>query len=422
MTCLAEGGGMLKNASVILYAHFTVALLCLNVMFDLLVFGAPVFLLHKIGMLPNKLYLAITTFIINWTTPIVFTMPMILTGSKVYCNDLDLLVECKETNSLLLSNHGSRIDWMVGMFVGFSKSLADRAAKRIRVGFVCEALIQFMPLIGWYRKIVAKDIFVWRSFKSDAPTIKNNIQDFHRAECRRMLFLSPEGVVVDFGPKDTEYIDACRRFCLDQNYEPFEYVLTPRYKGSMCLLQQVQNSTGPVVSICIAYVRNGKLLNCKLLSRDRVVPDIYTLNQGVGGSPVDVFIHLKRLHIAQSDDPKSFMMENYKEKNELMKEWDEQLVAGKPSSEWLSQFFIIEANYLEGALYQIGHALLMVIAALAFDRMQTLLKTFSCLVCLVAGCHSLGCLKSSTSMESVPFETGIKSLIALYISHKNKSA
>eukprot|EP00569_Conticribra_weissflogii_P015126 CAMPEP_0171409084 /NCGR_PEP_ID=MMETSP0880-20121228/23510_1 /TAXON_ID=67004 /ORGANISM="Thalassiosira weissflogii, Strain CCMP1336" /LENGTH=63 /DNA_ID=CAMNT_0011925483 /DNA_START=183 /DNA_END=371 /DNA_ORIENTATION=- len=63
-------------------------------------------------------------------------MPMILSGTKIYCNDIELLVEAKSKNSLLLANHGSRIDWMVGMFVGFTQSMAGRVSKRIRVGFV----------------------------------------------------------------------------------------------------------------------------------------------------------------------------------------------------------------------------------------------------------------------------------------------
>ena len=164
-----------------------------------------------------------------------------------------------------------------------------------------------------------KDIFVWRSFKQDAPTITKNIQDYHNANERRMLFLSPEGVIVDFGEKDKEYINECRKFCVDQGYTPFEYVLTPRYKGSMCLLQQVQKSSSPVVSVCVAYVRDGKLLNCSLLSPDRIVPDIYTLNQGIGGSPVHIYFHLKRMNVAQDmNDPKGFMMENYKEKDTLL--------------------------------------------------------------------------------------------------------
>ena len=81
-----------------------------------------------------------------------------------------------------------------------------KACECVRVGFVCEALIQFLPIIGWYRKIVARDIFVWRSFKQDAPTIQRNIQDFIVVREKRMLFLSPEGVVVDFGPKDRSIV------------------------------------------------------------------------------------------------------------------------------------------------------------------------------------------------------------------------
>ena len=420
---LVEGAGPLKTLLVMIYCHFSVSLLCLNVMFDLLLFGAPVFLLHKIGLLSNKAYLAVTTSIINWTSPIVFAMPMVFSGSKLYCNSVGLLVESKSADSLLLSNHGSRIDWMVGMFVGYSKSLHPHAAKaceRVRVGFVCEAAIQFMPIIGWYRKIVAKDVFVWRSFKQDSSTIKQNIADYHSANERRMLFLSPEGIVVDFGQKDMEYISECRQFCIEQAYKPFDYVLTPRYKGSMCLLQQVEKTSGPIISVCVAYVRGGKLLNCSLFSPDRVIPDLYTLNQGVGGSPVDVYIHLKRLHIAQdTKDPKRFMMNNYQEKDEILAEWDKQLSGTSPSKAWMSQFTQIQSNYKECVAYQLGHTALMIVVAILFGHLYTLFHVFGSLFCLVAGCHTVGWALNSTSMDSVPFETGIKA-IAQHISAKKR--
>ena len=200
-----------------LYSHLSVTILCINVTFDLVLLGLPIYALHAVGLLPMKLYLAATTLIINWTTPIVFAMPLVLSGSKVYCNDVDLLVESKSTNSLLIANHGSRVDWMVGMFVGFARFLAGRTCNRIRVGYVCEALIQFLPLVGWYRRLVARDVFVWRSFKQDAPALIQNIRDFHQSDERRMLFLSPEGVVCDFDEKSTTYIKACRQFCLDRS-------------------------------------------------------------------------------------------------------------------------------------------------------------------------------------------------------------
>ena len=167
-------------------------------------FGLPLFVISKTPLLSPSLYLRCTSAVINWTTPIVLAIPISLSGTKIYCNDVDLLVEAKASeSSLLLSNHGARIDWLVGMLVGYAKKLGDKTCERVRVGFVCEALIQFMPIVGWYRKIVAHDIFVWRSFVQDAGTIRSNIQDFVARE-KRMLFLAPEGVVVDFSSSDFE--------------------------------------------------------------------------------------------------------------------------------------------------------------------------------------------------------------------------
>ena len=320
-----------------------------------------------------------------------------------------------------------RIDWMVGMFVGHARDLAGRKCERVRVGFVCEALIQFMPLIGTYRKLVARDIFVWRSFKQDAPTIEENISEFHAAGEKRMLFLSPEGVVVDFGPKDVAYIQSCRQFCIQNSFSPFDYVLTPRYKGSMCLLQQVEDNvaasssvkcprTLPVISVCNAFVRGGKLLNCSLLSPDRVVPDIYTLNQGIGGEPVDIYIHLKPLLVPQDlNDPKSLMLQNYKEKNEILKEWDMRTLAGTATGEeWMDQFDLIQSNRSECLLSLGGHAALIILFSLAFGQLGNLCNAFGVLYMFVVGLHTLGwIIGDSTSKESVPFETGIKSIIQL---------
>jgi len=410
----------LKSLTVKAYCHFAISLLCFNVLFDLALFGIPLFILYKMQILSPSLFLRCTTFLINWTTPIVLAMPMIFSGTKLYCNDIDLLIEAKASeSSLLLANHGSRIDWMVGMLVGFARNLGGKTCDCVRVGFVCEATIQFLPIIGWYRNIVARDIFVWRSFLKDAPTIHKNIQDFIVAREKRMLFLSPEGVVVDFGPKDFEYIEACRKFCIEQKHDPFDYVLTPRYKGSLCLLQNVK---GPIISVCIAYVRDGKLQNCKLLSPDRVVPDIYTLNEGVGGSPVEVYIHLKRIDIAQDlSDPKAIFLENYKEKDNILKKWDEHLLAGTANSDsWMAQFAPIESNRLEYIFSLSCHTLLMFVIGIVFGKLNELAVAFGILFLLVTSCHTIGSTLNSTSMESVPFETGIKAIVGCLLEARTK--
>lgn len=97
------------------YGHLVVTSICINVAFDLVI---GIFL--KLA-LPAELFLQATTLLIDFTTPIVYGLP--LAYSKVFLakSDVDLLVEAKAKDSLLLANHGSRIDWMIAMFAGHLK-------------------------------------------------------------------------------------------------------------------------------------------------------------------------------------------------------------------------------------------------------------------------------------------------------------
>jgi hypothetical protein len=151
------------------------------------------------------------------------------------------------------------------------------------------------------------------------------------------------------------------------------------------------------------------------------VADIYTLNQGVGGSPVDIYIHLKRGDTTQArNDAKTFMMENYSEKNQLMMEWDRQTLAGTASSEgWQSQFSLLKCNLLECIVYQICHAGLIIFVAIKLDCLRTLLHICGFLFGLVASCYTIGWAMGN-SMESVPFETGIKSIALALQTMKSK--
>ena len=419
-----EHCGSLQTVVVMIYCHFSVALLCINVLFDLFVFGIPAYVLNKLHILPNSIFFYITSLIINWTTPIVIGMPMVLSGSNIYLDNVDLFVKAKQTDSLVLANHGSRIDWMVGMFVGHMMNAKSKLSRQVRVGFVCEAVIQFMPIIGWYRKIVTDDVFVWRSFERDGPAITRNITRFHQAHAKRMLFLSPEGIVVDFGERDKEYIEGCRNFSLAQGRRPLDYVLTPRHKGTRTLLQQV-HAGGPVISVCIAYVRDGKLLNCRLTSPDRVVPDIYLLNQGISGKPVHVYVNLELLNIdaqAQGTDinTKTLIMDDYDRKDRLLAEWAEEIKKGVHREDWNSRFQLVRGNKVEAILYQVAHGFVMVAISLICGHLVTLVNLFTALFLSVGSCHTIGWFMSSTSAESVPFETGIKAILMFLFSEKKE--
>jgi len=412
---LVEGAGVVKTFLTMLFAHLGVCLLCINVLFDLFILGIPAYLISFVSM---KYFRAYMTALINFTTPIVFNLPMNWSGTKVYMDKPELLAKAKEDNALMLANHGSRIDWMIGMFVSYLTKLGDYECERKRVGFVCEGIIQYMPLIGWYRKLVCEDVFVMRSFKQDAGTIKNNCNSFHDAKCKRILFLSPEGVVCDFGERDKKYIAECRGFCEDLGYKPYEYVLTPRYKGLTCLVEQVKYG-GMIVSVTMAFERDGKLLNQKLTSLDREIPDIYSLLVGLAGSPTNIYVDMKELHFTAEDDIKTIMMEDYVRKDKVLADWHK-ILQDKGPEGFKEGFSVVHHNVLEANLIQLLHMVMMVGLAWYMDRLASLFSFGMSLYLIIIFTHSLGWFMNGTSMESVPFESGIKAIVMFFFGSKHK--
>ncbi len=397
--------GYLQTIAVMIFAHFCVTALCLNVAFDLFVLGLPGYALLLIPKYGLRMFRSYMTMLTNYTTPIVFNLPMIISGTKLHCDSMDFYEnKVKSTNSLMLANHGSRIDWMIGMYVGYINKPV-----RVRVGFVCERVIQYMPLIGWYRKIVCEDVFVDRSFKIDKVNISQNLNDFHDTETERMLYLSPEGVVVDYGERDQKYMRDCREFCKSFGMEPFDYVLTPRYKGQTVLVEHVKKG-GTIVSICTAFVRDGKLLNCEMLSDERVIPDIYTLCTGIGGKPVHIYINLEELHFDADSDIKTIMMKDYERKNTLLKEWHNMLKAGR-YTEFEKRFDRFVPDFWGAQLCQILHGLAIYAMTNILGIWNFYLKMAGLVFILISCSHTMGWLLNQTSMESVPFETAIKAVL-----------
>ena len=419
---LVVGSGLYQTFVLMIFCHFTVTLLCVNVLLDLVFFGIPIFSLWKLKIIPSKTFYSLTSKLINWTTPIVFGLPMVLSRSKIYCKNPIHLIEAKSGDSLLLANHGSRIDWMVGMVIGYTKSIGNKICCRGRVGFVCEAPIQFMPIVGWYRKVICDDIFVWRSFEKDAPTIKSNINQFQQSETKRMLVLSPEGVIVDYSDKDKDYIQNCRKFCTKLGYKPFEYILTPRYKGTTCLLDQVKNSD-VIVSVCLVYVRNKKLLNCRLTSSERVIPDLYLLAQGIGSQPVDVFVHTRRIQKSSiKEDTRTILMMDNAWKDSVLEKWESFLEKKPGYLSMTSKFEEIKYNKRELLINHFAHFFLMITISYFIGWNNNLFRSFFILFCIITTVHTLGWVANSSSMESVPFETGVKAVASYFLENQQKQS
>ena len=64
--------------------------------------------------------------------------------------------------------------------------------------------------------------------------------------------------------------------------------------------------------------------------------------------------------------------------------------------------------------------LLMFVIGIVFGRLNELAVAFGILFLLVTSCHTIGSTLNSTSMESVPFETGIKAIVGCWLEARTK--
>mmetsp|Transcript_87882 Transcript_87882/g.250512 ORF Transcript_87882/g.250512 Transcript_87882/m.250512 type:complete len:558 (-) Transcript_87882:1073-2746(-) len=392
-------------------SNLAIAHLCVNVAYDLFVLTPPLYFIRIFT--GDKIFHYFTSKLIEWTVPIVVGPPAVWCGMRVWINDLEYFESAKKTGrALVLSNHGSRVDWLIGMFSGFSGT-------GIRVGFVCEWLVKYLPLIGWYRNFVNQDTFVNRSFESDKPRIEKRIDEFHNSNTDMMLFLAPEGACVDHNDMAKKYINDCQKFAASQGYEPFNYVLTPRYKGLTCLARHVAER-GEIMSITMAFVKDGKLLDERLHSPDRVVPDLYTLFDGWGGSPLSVYVYARHLDNFNSKSPeeiKKIMMDDYKNKDELLAHFHEH---GHFPGVTLDQMGEFAVNHPKVHAHILLHNLLWLATAYAAGVLPLVLRSITwifatCMVSCVTGKYLYG-----STMEAIPFETGIKALMMWMYQRKVK--
>ena len=239
-------------------------------------------------------------------------------GLQVAVDGYSNFVELKSRgNAVMLSTHCSRVDWLIGLFLG---SVGEHWS---RIGFVAEATTALMPIIGWSRLLFG-DIFVTRAFHKDGPRIENNIDTFHRSGVDRLIFLAPEGFIADPGTSIGEaYIEDCDVFMnkigrvrasacpparptcrrtdrsillaltalsLGCAQPPMTHLLTPRYKGMQYFVKHAPKNVGsccmafvtehPVIDPDTGIVRGGVNQTRRLRSAERSVPDLHTVFKG----------------------------------------------------------------------------------------------------------------------------------------------
>jgi len=405
-------------------------------LFVCLQYVAPYFILLPIALIPKfgvGLYRKITTMIDIPGRGALLCIPFSWCGARVHFQGMSALRALRDSggSGLVLSTHCSRIDWLIGLWMG------DHLG--IRTGFVAEATIALLPLLGWSRFLMG-DIFITRAFDKDRTRIEKNIQSFHRDGVRRLMFVAPEGFVADPGSKvGDEYIPKCDEFMKAEGRAPLTHLLTPRYKGMSVFHKHARDG---VISVAMAYVEDaqfdgkGKLVggtNASKGLRDpaRTVPDLHSIFRG----GLSVLIQGGKVTIGQDETKiKSQLLDDQAFKDAMLRRLDEtgeffdvqkmnDYYAGtvSPAEDLAISHLWLNLTLLGQTTISVG-ALTLGLRVTVLGACQYIVYVILGILCLHGGTHYAARLLTGVeSRESICGETAIKAVIELVSSiHKPK--
>jgi len=331
-------------------------------------------------------------------------------------------------SSLWMSNHSSRIDWLIGMLCGYAHG---PGWQRVNVRFIAEFTTALMPIAGWSRYLL-DDIYLRRTFHRDKVNIRKKLASYKAVEADRMLFFAPEGAIADVGnAKDAQYIDACEAFIAELGRPKMRFLLTPRYKGLSVFAEHspdnVVSATMVFISPCepfgrdISIASNGAVVGgslCTLPIRDdnRVVPDIHT----VFGGNLHVFTHCKFMQLPSDEDGgghqlRDQLLDDYARKDgELSTFLNSRKFSGVASADdWVR----VPCNHLKMNLTVAVYAVIGVAFTTIVQRRTVYGALVHCVlvwvtfVVLHAVSHVVGVAVSGHHRESLPGESAFKAIV-----------
>ena len=103
-------------------------------------------------------------------------------------------------------------------------------------------------------------------------------------------------------------------------------------------------------------------------------------------------------------------MAEYEWKDAVLSQWEKDL--DNDESDWNLRFTKVDGCVTEVFLIHFLHivAMLLTVEIFGFSTVH-FMRFFLYLFCIITSTHTFGCIVNSTSMESVPFETGIKAIL-----------
>ena len=368
----------------------------------------------------------------------ILCVPFSWCGTTVWTSSWDELKKAKtKGSSLYMSNHSSRVDWLMGLFLGYID-----CGPRVHVRFIAEFTMCLMPIAGWSRYLLG-DILLRRTFHRDAANVKRRLAEWVSAPLSRMIFFAPEGAIADVGnTKDTSYIDACEAFMAELGRPKLKFLLTPRYKGLSIFREHAEDNIHSVTMVFITSeapfgsdvafgadgaVSGGSLCVLPLRDPQRVVPDLHT----VFGGGLHVYLRTDHVYLPEEDlsaaSAQPGARPNYKLRDMLLDDYsrkDDELLHFqrnrkfsnvKRQEDW-RQFpcphLLMNANILAYAvigLYGVSFLHGITLHG-AFVHCATV---WACFVVMHAISHVVGVAVSGHSRESLVGESAFKAILEL---------
>eukprot|EP01059_Diplonema_ambulator_P013207 TRINITY_DN23730_c0_g1_i1.p1 TRINITY_DN23730_c0_g1~~TRINITY_DN23730_c0_g1_i1.p1 ORF type:complete len:378 (+),score=96.07 TRINITY_DN23730_c0_g1_i1:78-1136(+) len=186
-----------------------------------------------------------------------------------------------DERALILSNHRTRVDWMI--LWGFLLRCPGQKLRELRI--VLKRELKRLPVFGW-AMCGFRFIFLSRDWSKDKEVLSSLIEYYKKYNERVSMLIFPEGTDLH-----KSAIEKSKKYAVENNETVLDYVLYPRSTGTQFILDKMGGSFDAVWDLTMAY-------------KDRVPgerPDEKKFAQGC--FPQEVHVHLKRYPM--KDFPKS---------------------------------------------------------------------------------------------------------------------
>lgn len=367
-----------------------------------------ILLIYPLYYINIKYFRIISNKILNIVIP-AFLAPISWNNFSIYITkDIETLKN-DDSNKIIMSNHASRIDWIACLWYGY-------CSKQKKINYICESPHKYLPIVGWFRNF-CEDIYVHRSFDKDKDTIINNINSYKDTETKRDIVFCPEGIILDNNVYDDNILKDCNEFCKKNNFKEFSYVLTPRYKGLSCLIDKDTK----YYSLTFAYVKNNKLMNCELKSKNREVPDLIDILK----DKIELYVYWDEINfdckkVKNQDElnklVKKKLFKSYKKHDKYLKNFDKQFKENNITEFYKNQKIKEPFNQIPCEINMKSCYFFIILISFYFYikknvSTNALKKSILFIFFTIFFSHSGGKYFSGYSRESIPFETALKAIL-----------